>query len=65
MKYSINPSRKRFDRSKMLYGHFIEHFHRQIYGGVYDPGSPFADEAGLRMDVLERAIVAIKEVCEA
>ena len=21
-------------RSEMLYGHFIEHFHRQIYGGV-------------------------------
>ncbi len=40
-------------RNPMLYGHFIEHFHRQIYGGVYDPGSPFADEDGLRRDVLE------------
>ena len=37
----------------LLYGHFIEHFHRQIYGGVYDPQSPFADEDGLRRDVLE------------
>lgn len=37
----------------MLYGHFIEHFHRQIYGGVYDPASSFADEDGFRTDVLE------------
>ena len=39
-------------RSPMLYGHFIEHFHRQIYGGVYDPAHPLADEDGLRTDVL-------------
>ena len=37
----------------MIYGHFIEHFHRQIYGGLYDPKSPFSDEKGLRLDVLE------------
>ncbi len=37
----------------MLYGHFLEHFHRQIYGGVYDPTSRFADEDGFRTDVLE------------
>lgn len=39
--------------SRMLYGHFLEHFHRQIYGGVYDPASPFADEDGFRADVIE------------
>ncbi len=39
-------------RSSFLYGHFIEHFHRQIYGGIYDPQSPFADEDGLRKDVI-------------
>ncbi len=38
---------------RMLYGHFLEHFHRQIYGGVYDPTSPFADEDGFRSDVLD------------
>ena len=38
---------------KMLYGHFLEHFHRQVYGGVYDPDSRFADEDGFRTDVLE------------
>ena len=26
-------------RSPMLYGQFMEHFHRQIYGGIYDPGN--------------------------
>lgn len=39
-------------RSPMLYGHFIEHFHRQIYGGVYDPGNPLSDQDGFREDVL-------------
>ena len=50
---SITPSRVLMKRDRMLYGQFIEHFHRQIYGGVYDPASPFADEDGLRTDVLE------------
>lgn len=45
--------RKLGERSPMLYGQFIEHFHRQIYGGVYDPGNPLSDEDGLRRDVLE------------
>ena len=40
-------------RNFMIYGHFIEHFHRQIYGGVYDPDHPLSDEEGLRKDVLE------------
>lgn len=40
-------------RDMMIYGHFIEHFHRQIYGGVYDPGNPLSDEDGLREDVLD------------
>ncbi|MDR3313958.1 MAG: alpha-N-arabinofuranosidase [Oscillospiraceae bacterium] len=40
-------------RNPMLYGHFLEHFHRQIYGGVYDPSSPFADADGFRTDVIE------------
>ena len=37
----------------MIYGHFLEHHHRQVYGGVYDPESKFADEDGFRTDVLE------------
>ena len=53
MKVFINAKRAVGAVDPKIYGHFIEHFHRQIYSGVYDPGSPFADEAGLRTDVLE------------
>ena len=53
MKLYVNRKREVGTRSPMLYGHFIEHFHRQIYGGIYDPDSPFADEDGMRTDVLE------------
>lgn len=43
---------------RMIFGHFIEHFHTQIYGGLYEPGSPLSDERGFRMDVIE----ALKEL---
>ena len=36
-----------------IYGHFIEHMSRCIYGGIYDPESPAADEDGFRSDVVE------------
>ena len=53
MKVTFNKTHQIGQAHKMLYGHFLEHFHRQIYGGVYDPTSPFADEDGFRNDVLE------------
>lgn len=53
MRLHMDKGRVIGTRDKMIYGHFIEHFHRQIYGGVYDPGNPLSDEAGLRTDVLE------------
>jgi alpha-N-arabinofuranosidase len=36
-----------------LYGSFIEHLGRAVYGGIYEPGHPTADERGFRRDVLE------------
>ncbi len=36
-----------------IYGNFIEHLGRCIYGGIYDPASPLADEDGFRKDVIE------------
>jgi len=39
--------------SRMIYGQFLEHFHRQVYGGVWEPGSPLADADGFRKDVLD------------
>ena len=53
MRLHMDKGRVTGTRDKMIYGHFIEHFHRQIYGGVYDPDNPLSDEAGLRTDVME------------
>ena len=41
------------ERNPMLYGQFIEHFHRQIYGGIYCPDSPLSNEKGFRKDVID------------
>ncbi len=38
--------------SPLLFGGFAEHMGRCIYEGIYQPDSPFADEDGLRTDVL-------------
>jgi alpha-N-arabinofuranosidase len=43
---------------KNLYGNFVEHLGRCVYGGIYEPGSPLADQNGFRKDVLE----AIKDL---
>ena len=43
---------------RMIFGGFLEHFDNQIYGGVFDPGSPLADKQGFRTDV----IAALKEL---
>ena len=57
-KISINQKREIGKRSPMIYGQFIEHFHRQIYNGIYDPGNPLSDEDGFRTDIIE----AIKKI---
>lgn len=36
-----------------IYGSFIEHLGRAVYGGIYEPGHPTADERGFRQDVME------------
>ena len=38
---------------KRIYGSFIEHLGRAVYGGIYEPGIRRADEQGFRKDVLE------------
>ncbi|RKJ38624.1 alpha-N-arabinofuranosidase [Acutalibacter sp. 1XD8-33] len=38
---------------KRIYGSFVEHLGRAVYGGVYQPGHPSADEEGFRKDVLD------------
>ena len=36
-----------------IYGSFLEHLGRAIYGGIYEPGHPTADDMGFRGDVME------------
>ncbi len=38
---------------KRLFGSFIEHLGRAVYGGIYEPGHSMADEMGFRRDVIE------------
>ena len=35
-----------------MFGTFVEHMGRCVYGGIYEPGHPTADEHGFRQDVL-------------
>lgn len=48
----VDNNRTIGDISPFLFGGFAEHMGRCIYGGIYDPTSPHADEQGLRRDVL-------------
>ncbi len=54
----INQARYRADMDRRLLGSFLEHLGRAVYTGVYEPGSPLADEHGFRRDVM----AAIKEL---
>jgi alpha-N-arabinofuranosidase len=47
--FQVGPVRRR------LFGSFIEHIGRAVYGGIYEPGHPTADEEGFRQDVLDVA----------
>lgn len=35
-----------------IFGSFIEHLGRAVYGGIYEPEHPLADELGFRKDVM-------------
>ncbi len=37
---------------RRLFGAFVEHLGRCVYGGIFEPGHPEADERGFRKDVL-------------
>lgn len=51
MRIDLNANHTVYDR--MIFGQFIEHFHRQVYGGIFEPGSKLSDEQGFRKDVIE------------
>ncbi|MCI1635443.1 alpha-N-arabinofuranosidase [Bifidobacterium sp.] len=41
------------DIPQRLFGSFIEHMGRGVYGGIYEPEHPSADEYGFRHDVIQ------------
>ena len=49
----LDPSRRVAELDRKLFGSFLEHLGRAIYGGIYEPGSRLADANGFRKDVLE------------
>jgi alpha-N-arabinofuranosidase len=49
----VDPGRVLARLDRRIFGGFIEHLGRCIYGGVFEPGSPLSDERGFRSDVLE------------
>lgn len=50
---TVDPPRGLTSISPLIFGQFLEHFHRQVYGGIFEPGSPLADGRGFRLDVIE------------
>ncbi len=50
---TLTPSRTIGKIDPRIYGSFIEHLGRAVYGGAYQPGHPSADEDGFRGDVLD------------
>ena len=49
----IDPDRTIGEIDPLIYGNFVEHLGRCVYGGIYDPESPLSDDDGIRKDVLE------------
>jgi alpha-N-arabinofuranosidase len=49
---AIAPARTLGTIDPKLFGGFVEHLGRCVYGGLYDEGSPLADARGFRKDVL-------------
>jgi alpha-L-arabinofuranosidase len=52
-KITIDPNFRIGEVNPRLYGSFIEHLGRAIYGGIYEPEHPTADDIGFRQDVLD------------
>ncbi|PBP21976.1 putative alpha-N-arabinofuranosidase C [Diplocarpon rosae] len=50
IRVDVNRRLSRIDPN--IYGGFMEHMGRCIYGGIYDPGNPLSDSHGFRTDVL-------------
>jgi alpha-N-arabinofuranosidase len=47
----VDPDRVLGAIDRKIFGSFVEHLGRCVYGGIHDPESPLADANGLRSDV--------------
>ena len=52
-KIVADPEFRIGDVDPRMYGSFIEHLGRAVYGGIYEPGHPTADDMGFRGDVMD------------
>lgn len=52
-KITVAKELKAGNIDRRIFGSFIEHLGRAVYGGIYEPGHPLADEDGFRKDVIE------------
>lgn len=50
---TLNPDLRIAPVERKLFGSFVEHMGRCVYGGIFEPGDPQADADGLRRDVLD------------
>jgi len=55
---TIDTDARSVPYSPMIFGGFLEHFGCQVYGGVFEPGSPLSDKDGFRQDV----VAALREL---
>ncbi len=51
--FALDPAFTVGEVDPRIFGSFVEHLGRCVYTGIFEPGHPTADEAGLRGDVLE------------
>lgn len=52
-KITVAAEMKVGEIDRRVFGSFIEHLGRAVYGGIYEPGHPMADEEGFRTDVIK------------
>jgi alpha-N-arabinofuranosidase len=48
---TLHPAFSVGDVAPTLFGSFVEHMGRCVYGGIFDPGNPLSDRNGIRRDV--------------
>ncbi|WP_428934532.1 alpha-N-arabinofuranosidase [Streptomyces sp. ACT015] len=52
-RFTLDPAFTVGEVDPRIFGSFVEHLGRCVYTGVFEPGHPAADAAGLRTDVLD------------